>query len=281
MSSANARRRRRRRRPRPPGHRARSAPSGSAAGSRSRWCSCSFRSQCRTSTTCNGPAATRSRCARSSGSATTAATASSTPSNAGGTRTTRHRPAARRARSRCRTPSPTPPPRTEHRAPDLPADPAPRATDRSRPHARPRGGAQRGRVAADRAPGVGAACRLHHVRAPRRGAHLVLHGPDVARHQVAPCQLRRRHRATRRRAEPVGIADPGIATRHRDRRVQLGVQDGLRPRRRLPRRPGDRPAAERRGVARHQSGRVGERGSVGPRLHHVTRPSRRCARTSR
>ena len=95
-----------------------------------------------------------------------------------------------------------------HRAPDLSADPAPRAADRSRRHARPRGGAERGRVAADRAPGVGAACRLHDVRAARRGAHLVLHGPDVARHQVAARQLRRRHRATRRRAEPVGLADP-------------------------------------------------------------------------
>ena len=81
-----------------------------------------------------------------------------------------------RPRSRCRTPSATTDAARARRAADVPADPAPPAADRPRatpaPVVEPNEGVWQptGRLVGGPARGV------HHVRAPRRGAHLVLHG---------------------------------------------------------------------------------------------------------
>ena len=126
-----------------------------------------------------------------------------------------------------------------------------------------------------------AASRLHHVRAARCGTHLVLHRLDVARHQVAARQLRGRHRATRWRAEPVGIGDPGIATRHR-RSPRSTRGSRWTPPTAAPTSTARRSShcgATRR---RSSSTRTGRRTSGCGAVTSSCRPtSRRCARTSR
>ena len=206
--SANAPRPRRSRRPRPPGHRVRSAPSGSAAASRSRWCSLLIPVavsyvdylQRPGSDTLSVRTVEWIRDHGGNGIVNTIERwwyTNNPPPTGGKPSAIKVQDTVTDTTTKTETAPPTYP-QIQRLAPPTARVPTPA------PVVEPNEGVWQptGRLV------VGAACRLHHVRAPRRGAHLLLHGLDVARHQVAPCQLRGRHRATRRRAEPVGIADP-------------------------------------------------------------------------
>ena len=122
---------------------------------------------------------------------------------------------------------------------------------------------------------------LHHVRAPERGAHLVLHGSHVARHQVAARRLRRRAqragwrsrtRGARRspRAErptPIAAFNSGFKMDSANGGAYLDGQE-------------IKPLRRRVGVVRDQEGRQRRASACGAVTSSWAPTSRPCARTS-
>ena len=173
-------------------------------------------------------------------------------SSAGGTRTTRRRPAASPSEIKMqgtvgdtthRHPVPTPAstthdPQIQH----LPPPTAPRAHPRRRACEHNEGVWQpTGRLVGGSPPSTPRTC------APTRSHTSYYIGLMWLDTKLLRGQLRRRASNDPVAARTRGARrSPQSQRDHVDRRVQLGLQDGLRQRRRLPRRPGDRAARGRR-----------------------------------